>query len=143
LERLHPSGDDIVKVRALMFKFASLLISVNTCRYGADINCQTNGKYTPLHRCAFYNHPRLASLLTLAGADQLVTDENGMTAYEVAAQKGNEQVSQLLKPIFSNDGTNISGIMYATNNPKHPNFRPDARQAFFDLFALNNEISEE
>jgi hypothetical protein len=105
-------------------------------RYKADIDCQTHGKYTPLHRCAYYNHARLASLLVLAGADQTIVDENGQTAYEVAVQAENEDIAQILQPIFDAEGRNISGLPYATNNPKHPNFRPEARESLFALHEM-------
>jgi ankyrin repeat protein len=103
------------------------------------VDCQTNGKYTPLHRCAFYDHPRLASLLCLAGADQTIIDENGETAYDVAITKGTFEVAQILEPMYDNNGKNISGIAYATNNPKHTNFRKEARDALFVLFDLENK----
>lgn len=112
-------------------------------KYKADIDCQTNGKYSPLHRCAYYNHPRLASLLVLAGADQTIVDENGQTAYEVAVQAGNIAVQEILRPIYDENGRNIAGIAYATNNPKHPNFRPEARDALFALFALDQSLENE
>lgn len=110
-------------------------------RYNANIDSQTNGKYTPLHRCAFYDHPRLASLFVLAGANQTIVDENGQTAYEVAVAQQNQDIIKLLKPIIDEDGKNLSGIAYATNNPNHPNFRPEARESLFALYSLNESLA--
>lgn len=100
------------------------------------MDCQTHSLYSPLHRAAFYDHPRLVALLTLAGADQSLTDKDGRTAYDVAVAQGNEQIARSLKPLIDSNGNNLTGIMYATNNPKHPNFRPAAREAFFAMFAM-------
>lgn len=80
-------------------------------------------------------------MFVLAGADQTIVDENGQTAYEVAVAQGNEEISNLLKPVLDSDGRNISGLPYATNNPRHPNFRPEARRALFALFALNETMA--
>jgi ankyrin repeat protein len=111
-------------------------------RYGADVDCQTDLGYSPLHRCAYYDHPQLGSLLCLAGANQTLRDtENQETAYEVAAKKRNRRLMKLLNPTYDADGNNISGCMYASNNPKHPNFRPEARDALFTLCALEMGIS--
>jgi hypothetical protein len=63
-------------------------------------------------------------------------DENGQTAYEVAVQAENEDVIRILQPIFDAAGTNISGLAYATNNPKHPNYRPEARESLFALHEM-------
>ncbi len=112
-------------------------------RYGADVDCRTKRNYTPLHRCAFYNHPRLAGLLVMAGADQTIRDENNETPYEVSVTQQNTKVSKLLKPLFDNHGNNIAGIMYATNNPKHPNFPQEARDALFRLFDINSSMANE
>eukprot|EP01039_Chlorochromonas_danica_P010272 gene10272-11368_t len=105
-------------------------------KYGADVDCQTKGGYTPLHRCAFYNHPRLASLLCLAGADRTLRDKKGDRAYDVAVARGHDEVAKLLVPLISPDGVDLSGIIYARNNPKHPNYRPESRDALLQLFML-------
>lgn len=114
-------------------------------RYGADVDCQTKLGYTPLHRCAFYDHPRLASLLCLAGADRTLRDQKGDRAYDVAVAEGHEEVAQLLAPLISQDGVDISNVMYARNNPKHPNYRPGSRDALLQLFMLETaaQVAEE
>eukprot|EP01039_Chlorochromonas_danica_P003246 gene3246-3556_t len=114
-------------------------------KYGADVDCQTKLGYTPLHRCAFYDHPRLASLLCLAGADRTLRDHNGDRAYDVAVKEGNDEVAQLLAPLIAQDGVDISNFMYARNNPKHPNYRPESRAALLQLFMLETaaQVAEE
>lgn len=109
-------------------------------KYGADVDCQTGGLYTPLHRCAFYYHPRLAALLCFAGANRTIRDENNQTAYEVAIEKGNRDIANIIKPL---EGEETNGGPYSTNNPKHPNFRPEAREAFFTLFAAERELERQ
>jgi ankyrin repeat protein len=101
------------------------------------VDCVTINKYTPLHRCAFYNHKRLAGLFCMAGANQKAIDGDGKTAYEVAVEQGNTEVAQLLKPLLSSDGTDMTGVVYARNNPNHPEFRPQGREALFALAAIN------
>ena len=45
--------------------------------------------------------------------------------------------------MFDATGKNISGCMYATNNPNHPNFRPEARDALLKLQAMEYMLSQE
>lgn len=114
------------------------------CRYGANVDCQTKSGFTPLHRCAFYNHSRLAAILCLAGANQTLCDkENHQTAYEVAVTCKNDELAKLLQPIYDADGKNITGIAYATNNPNHPHFRPEAREALLALHAMDTAGGED
>jgi hypothetical protein len=47
----------------------------------------------------------------MAGANQMLTDGDGKTAYEAAVVNGNEEVARALKPLISPAGENISGIM--------------------------------
>lgn len=109
---------------------------------GADLDCQTwHGKYSPLHRCAFYGHQRLAALFCMAGANQKLLDANGKTAYQVAVDEGNEGIAQVLKPLITASGEDMTGVMYATNNPKHPNFRPEGRAAIFTLYGIESSLS--
>ena len=104
------------------------------------MDSQTFKGFTPLHRCAFYDHSRLASLLCLAGASRL-KDSNGDSAYDVAVARGNTQLISILKPLIDSAGNDITGIQYATNNPKHPNFRPNARTSLFAMFDLESSMA--
>lgn len=114
----------------------SIDVAVFLLRCGADVDCQTNSRYTPLHRCAFYGHDRMAALLCLAGADQTLKDKDDQTAYDVAVEQGHAKLVSLLEPMIDSNGNNISGIAYARNNPKHPQHRPEGREAFFRLYAM-------
>lgn len=77
----------------------------------------------------------------MAGANQKLRDENNQTPYEVAVEKGNSKVASILQPLITKEGVDITGIIYETNNPKHPNFRPEAREALWKLFVM--EISSQ
>lgn len=105
------------------------------------MDCATNNGYTPLHRCAFYNHKQLAGLFCMAGANQKAVDGDGKTAYEVAVAEGNVEIAQILKPLIAPDGTDMTGVMYERNNPKHPEFRPQGREALFALAAINDSLA--
>lgn len=111
-------------------------VAVFLLRCGADIDCQTKSLYTPLHRCAFYGHDRMAALICLAGADQTLKDKDGQTAYDVAVERGNPKLVSLLEPMVASDGTDLTGIAYARNNPKHQQHRPEGREAFFRLYSM-------
>ena len=82
-------------------------------RQGANIDCQTNDGFTPLHRAAFYGHERLARFLVLAGADQSIKDSDGQTAFDVAVTEGRTEIAQVLRPRFDDDGRNTTGIAQA------------------------------
>lgn len=113
-------------------------VAVFLLRCGADVDCQTKSLYTPLHRCAFYGHDRLAALLCLAGADRKLKDKDGRTAYDVAVERQQQRpkLLQLLRPLVDAHGNDLTGIAYARNNPKHPQHRPEGREAFFRLYAM-------
>ena len=64
-------------------------------------------------------------------------DADGQTPYDCAVAQNNPDLIEILKPILSSTGEDITGIAHATNNPKHPQFRPEARDALFALFEMN------
>jgi hypothetical protein len=64
-----------------------------------------------------------------------------MRAYDVAVKEANENLCRLLQPMITKDGSDITGIQYSTNNPKHPAFRPESRQALLSLFAMESRLS--
>ena len=111
---------------------ASLLISK-----GADVDTQTNSGYTPLHRAAFYNHVQVVSLLLLSGASPLLKDNDMKTAYDAAIAQGNADCAELLE-----DPEGLV-MMYGSNNPKHPNYRPAAREAFNSLTELSRLAAQQ
>ncbi len=99
------------------------------------MDTQTNSGFTPLHRCAFYNHHALAKLLCLAGAKRLKS-EDGVTAYEVAVANENDSIAALLKPKYDSDGNDITEAKYAKNNPRHPDFTPEKRADDLKMLTL-------
>lgn len=101
-------------------------------KFGADVNCQTDMKYSPLHRCAFYGHERLASLLAMAGADLTLIDKDGQTPYDVALEKGNTTIARVLNPKCN--------CMYARANPTHPEHKPEMRRSLFKLYDLEAKL---
>ncbi|KAI8808789.1 ankyrin repeat-containing domain protein [Cladochytrium replicatum] len=110
-------------------------VALELVRGGADVDNQTESGYTPLHRCAFYNHRRLASSLLLLGADPTLRDKEGETPFDVATRK-NPGMAEILNPMWTMvDGQHISmmKLMYEKNNPRHPEHKAGAREAFFRL----------
>ena len=116
---------------------AVLLVAVGK----ADPNCTTQGGYTPLHRAAFYGHDRLAATLLLLGADPTIVDGNGDTPYDCALAQGNQGIAEALTPVLNEEGENILGAMYATNNPRHPDHRPEALQAILALSEMEARLA--
>lgn len=76
----------------------------------------------------------MAALFCLAGANQKIRDSNGQTAYEVAVERKNRRLITLLKPEFDADGNDITGMDLADTNPKHPQYRPERREALLRLY---------
>ena len=74
---------------------ANLNIVGDLITLGANIDWQDNVGRTALHRCASYNHSRIAKMLIDAGADVNIQDEKGKRPYEVART---QEVKKLLKP---------------------------------------------
>ena len=108
----------------------------------ADPNCTTQGGYTPLHRAAFYGHNRLAASLLLLGADPTIVDGNGDTPYDCAVAQGNQTIADTLAPVLNQQGENILGVMYARNNPRHPDHRPEALEAILALSAMEAKLAQ-
>lgn len=69
---------------------------------GANPNLQQQGGYTALHEAAMHNSVERAQALLEAGADRSIRSDEGFTAAEMAVQKGNREVLELLqKPVSS------------------------------------------
>ena len=63
---------------------------------GANPNLQQQGGYTALHEAAMHNSVERAQALLDAGADRAIRSDDGLTAAEMAEQKGNKEVLELL-----------------------------------------------
>lgn len=63
------------------------------------VNMRTKAGWTALHVAAMgaFNDLRAAGVLLLAGCDPTLTDENGLTAFDVAVQQRNVRVGALLR----------------------------------------------
>jgi len=62
----------------------------------AQINAQDGRGETPLHAVAGTGSMRIAKLLFTAGADPAITDKEGNTAADTAAERGNAAVEDLI-----------------------------------------------
>jgi hypothetical protein len=122
----------------------SIDVAVELLSHNANANSRTVDGYTPLHRCAFYNHPRLAALLKLSGADPTLRDfEDKQSPYEVAIDMQLLDVANILEPLLDGNGNDISGIPHARNNPSHPEFKEEARQALANLVQIERSLQSQ
>jgi ankyrin repeat protein len=71
-------------------RIAELLV-----KYGARVN-DVEGINTPLHAAALFNQPEMATWLLSHGARLNVKDSNGKTPLEIATEKGNQEVIDVL-----------------------------------------------
>ncbi len=56
----------------------------------------------------------------------------------MAVERKNIKIAEILKPIEG-----IPGGIYARNNPKHPEFKPSAREALFRLAEMEGALAGE
>ena len=64
--------------------------------YGAQVNCLTSKKWTPLHLATFNNQTGVAKYLLRNGADHSLRDRFDKTALHYAAEEGNLDICQIL-----------------------------------------------
>ena len=64
--------------------------------YGADPNSRANDQSTPLHHASLNGQLEGVYLLLERGADVDVVDDEGKTAYQIALDRGYDEVAQLL-----------------------------------------------
>ena len=77
------------------FKDGSVLRLLLEC--GADINAQSQGGRTPLHRASMSGALEVVRLLLEHGADVEAKDLDGRTALQFVAGKGNSEIVKLLR----------------------------------------------
>lgn len=65
---------------------------------GADVNSQTPGGVTPLHRAAYTGQVGVVKCLLKHQADVNLPDSDGCTALHKAAEQGHLSVAELLVP---------------------------------------------
>lgn len=56
----------------------------------------------------------------------------------MAVERRNVKIAEILEPIEG-----IPGGIYARNNPKHPEFKPSAREALFQLAEMEGALAGE
>lgn len=68
--------------------------------HNANPNVQNVHGYTPLHHATMHGKQGIVLMLLAAGADKNIrtTDERNATAYEIALQRGNEEIASILNP---------------------------------------------
>ncbi len=65
--------------------------------YKADVNATQPGGFTPLHTAAAHGDAEIIDFLLSKGADPNKKDDNGRTPFELAKEKGHEQLVATLK----------------------------------------------
>lgn len=73
-----------------------LLICETLLDSGANVNSQTPGGATGLHRAAYCGHSGVVKLLLASGADASVTDSDGKTPLHKACEGGRLEVAKQL-----------------------------------------------
>ncbi len=109
---MHAVANGHVEVAALMYKA------------GFEVNTpQGKEKFTPIMAAAANDDVDMVNFLIKAGADLLATEENGLTAADIAYAMGNMSVLKILKPdkyrkdIFSSARTgDIGSLLEFINN---------------------------
>jgi len=91
--------------------------------YGADPNIteEVQGQ-SPLMIAAYYNHPKIVSLLMEQGADTQLSDKEGRTALDIAQAQGNDEIVSLLMSAPGTEGGR------ETDTQKRPDLRERTRQ---------------
>jgi ankyrin repeat protein len=64
-----------------------------------QINCQDANGHTGLHIAALLNHQHLVGPLIAAGVDASLKDNSGRTAYNLAMDKGSDDVLRQLEAL--------------------------------------------
>ncbi|WP_455365703.1 ankyrin repeat domain-containing protein [Kaarinaea lacus] len=82
-------------------KIASALLNK-----GISVNTRGLKDRTPLMAAAAFNKPQLVKLLLDKGADVSLSDDEGITALQVAENKGNQEIIALLRTAQSGANTN-------------------------------------
>ena len=63
---------------------------------GADPRVRSKGQWTPLHRASYHGMMEVVRLLVERGADVDAEDYEGKTAYQIALDKGFDEIAQFL-----------------------------------------------
>ncbi len=70
-----------------------ILTCIPLCPYsGAELNQEGENERTPLHEAAEAGHTNIVKWLIKKGADTVARDNNDLTPYDLAFQKGWKQV---------------------------------------------------
>ncbi|KAI3939882.1 hypothetical protein MKW98_029658 [Papaver atlanticum] len=78
--------------------YTSWCCTQSRSRAGADPNAESCG-FAPLIFAVLYGLPQFVVRLLEAGANPNVTNDEGMTAVEIAAREGNSKVVEILFPV--------------------------------------------
>jgi ankyrin repeat protein len=98
-----PDESDDAKVTALMHATSggSLEVVEELIAAGADVNATSIKGFTPLLYCLSTLHPKktyiaIVALLLKAGADVCAVTRDGMSAFELARERGFKELSEML-----------------------------------------------
>ncbi len=88
------SGDELLLLAAGL---GHKKIAIELLDKGINVNARGIKDRTPLMAAAAFNKPELVKLLLDKGADVTASDDEGITALQVAENKGNMEISTLLR----------------------------------------------
>lgn len=76
--------------------------------HGANVDAIDSSERTPLHWACFYGHTEVARVLLLFGPSIEITDKTGLTASDLASQRGNFQIQSCIETYESSISSSSS-----------------------------------
>lgn len=102
IESIDSWGRSTIHAAAITKDSKCLPLLINA---GANVNAQCGPRAdnkTALHICTEYGYVQNVDVLLAAGASHTVTDNNGLTAFDVAERCGHDKIMEMLKAAAGN-----------------------------------------
>jgi len=80
--------------------------------HGANVDAVDSSERTPLHWACFYGHTEVARVLLLFGPAIEITDKTGLTASDLASQRGNFQIQSCIETYESSISSSSSSSSF-------------------------------